>query len=142
MEITNVRVRLAEGGNERLCGYCTITIDDEVVVRDLRIIAGEKGLFVAMPSRKNMQRCNRCSQKNPFKAKFCNECGTKLKSSLQPPGQSRLHIDIAHPITSECRNLIQSSVLEAFEAEKEKGDDARTDTGVDHHYDETDKEYA
>lgn len=140
MEVTNVRIRLAESGNERLCGYCTITFDDAFVVRDLRIIAGEKGLFVAMPSRKNTRRCSKCTQKNPFKSRYCNECGTKLKSIPEPSTQSRLHVDIAHPITPECRNMIQEAVLNAYE--KERAAEPETRSGdTDHHHD-SDKEYA
>ena len=118
MKITDVRIRLAEGGNERLCGYCTITFDREFVVRDLRIIAGEKGLFVAMPSRKAMRRCPQCGHKNSHQARYCNDCGKPLKP--RPGDLPRFHVDIAHPITQECRRRIQERVLEAFEAEKRR----------------------
>lgn len=121
MEITNVRVRLAGRQNERLCGYCTITFDEQFVVRDLRIIAGEKGYFVAMPSRKSQWRCPRCGHKNSYQARFCNDCGNRLgmpPSSEADP--SRMHVDIAHPITPECRRLIQDRVIEAFEHEHER----------------------
>ncbi len=50
MEITDVRVFPVH--EARLRGFATITLDDCFVVRDLRIIAGESGLFVAMPSRR------------------------------------------------------------------------------------------
>ncbi|MFH0799646.1 MAG: septation regulator SpoVG [Pseudomonadota bacterium] len=50
MEITEVRVFPVE--EEKLKGYATITFDNCFVVRDLKIIAGTKGLFVAMPSKK------------------------------------------------------------------------------------------
>ena len=121
MEITNVRVRLAEGGNERLCGYCTITFDNEFVVRDLRVISGEKGLFVAMPSRKNMRRCPRCGHKNYYQARFCNDCGNKLKIRQRPiEDQARYHVDIAHPITPGCRHMIQDRVIKAYESERER----------------------
>jgi len=118
VKITDVRVRLAEGGNERLCGYCTITFDREFVVRDLRIIAGEKGLFVAMPSRKAMRRCPHCGHKNNHQARYCNDCGKQLKT--RPGDLPRLHVDIAHPVTQECRRRIQERVLAAFEAEKKR----------------------
>ena len=50
MEITDVRVHPVE--EEKLKGYATITFDGCFVVRDVKIIAGPKGLFVAMPSKK------------------------------------------------------------------------------------------
>lgn len=50
MDITDVRVFPVE--EEKLKGYATITFDGCFVVRDLKIIAGTNGLFVAMPSKK------------------------------------------------------------------------------------------
>jgi len=50
MDITDVRVFPVE--EEKLKGYATITFDNCFVVRDLKIIAGNSGLFVAMPSKK------------------------------------------------------------------------------------------
>jgi stage V sporulation protein G len=50
MEITDVRVFPVE--EDRLKGYATITFDSCFVVRDVKIIEGPKGLFVAMPSKK------------------------------------------------------------------------------------------
>jgi len=50
MKITEVKVFPVN--EERLKAYVTITIDDAFVVRDLKIIKGNEGLFVAMPSKK------------------------------------------------------------------------------------------
>lgn len=51
MQITDVRVRkVAKEG--KLKAVVSITIDDEFVVHDIKVIEGEKGLFIAMPSRK------------------------------------------------------------------------------------------
>lgn len=50
MEITEVRVFPV--GEERLKAYATITFDDCFIIRDLKIINGNNGLFVAMPSKK------------------------------------------------------------------------------------------
>ena len=51
MQITDVRIRKIEKeGN--LKAVVSITIDDAFVVHDIKVIAGEKGLFIAMPSRK------------------------------------------------------------------------------------------
>lgn len=51
MEVTEVRV-FPVPNEERLKAYATITIDTVFLIRDLRIINGNNGLFVAMPSRK------------------------------------------------------------------------------------------
>ena len=51
MNITDVRVRkMTKEGKMKAVVY--ITIDDEFVVHDIKVIDGEKGLFIAMPSRK------------------------------------------------------------------------------------------
>lgn len=51
MKITDVRVKAVQS-ESRLRGVATITFDDSFVVHDIRIIEGENGLFVAMPSKK------------------------------------------------------------------------------------------
>lgn len=51
MNITDVRVRkVAKEGKTK--AVVSITIDEEFVVHDIKVIEGEKGLFIAMPSRK------------------------------------------------------------------------------------------
>ena len=81
MQITDVRVRKVtkEG---KLKAVVSITMDDEFVVHDIKVIEGEKGLFIAMPSRKTGE------------------------------GEYR---DIAHPINSETRDLLQKTILEHYE---------------------------
>jgi stage V sporulation protein G len=123
MEISEVRVKLVERSSERLRAFCSITLDKDFVIRDLKIIDGTNGAFVAMPSRKLADRCTRCGSKNHLRAKFCNECGQKLNENRAPKdvqGRAKLHADVAHPINAECRERIQRAVVEAFEAELER----------------------
>ena len=81
MNITDVRLKKVNSDG-KMKAIASITIDDAFVVRDIRVIEGQNGLFVAMPSRKT------------------------------PEGEFR---DIAHPITSEARELIQSAILKEYE---------------------------
>ena len=82
MQITDVRSRkVAKEG--KMKAVVSITIDNEFVVHDIKVIEGEKGLFIAMPSRKAAD------------------------------GEYR---DIAHPINSDTRNMIQTLILEQYEA--------------------------
>ena len=54
MQITDVRVRMvAKEG--KMKAIVSITLDDEFVVHDIKVIEGEKGLFIAMPSRKTAE---------------------------------------------------------------------------------------
>ncbi len=123
MEITEVRIKLMDDPQDRLQAFCSITFDGGFVVRDLKIIMGTKGAFVAMPSRKLTDRCPRCHTKNHLRAQFCSQCGAKLdeeRAVKDGNGRAKLYADIAHPIKCECRDMIQSIVLEAFEEEKVK----------------------
>src|ERR1044071_5341914 len=109
--------------NERLQAFCSVTFDDAFVVRDLKIIEGTKGSFVAMPSRKLTDRCPGCGSKNHLRARFCNQGGAKLdedRATRDADGRVKLHADIAHPINSACREVIQSAVLKAFQQERER----------------------
>ncbi len=88
MTITDVRVRkLSSDGKMR--AVVSITLDDEFVVHDIKVIEGEKGLFIAMPSKKATD------------------------------GEYR---DIAHPIKSETRELIQNTILDAYSKAKTEDD--------------------
>ena len=81
MQITDVRVRKIEKEG-KMKAIVSITIDNEFVVHDIKVIEGEKGLFIAMPSRKSAD------------------------------GEYR---DIAHPINSGTRDMIQSVILDKYE---------------------------
>jgi stage V sporulation protein G len=121
--ITEVRIKLMEDNNERLQAFCSVTFDDAFVVRDLKIIEGTKGSFVAMPSRKLTDRCHQCGCKNHLRARFCNSCGSKLdedRATRDADGRAKLHADIAHPINSACREVIQTAVLKAYNEERDR----------------------
>lgn len=81
MRITDVRVRKMTQ-DSKMKAIVSITIDDEFVVHDIKVIEGEKGLFIAMPSKKASD------------------------------GEYR---DIAHPINSGTRDMIQKVILESYE---------------------------
>ncbi len=81
MQITDVRVRkITKEG--KMKAIVSITLDNEFVVHDIKVIDGEKGLFIAMPSKKSAD------------------------------GE---HRDIAHPINSDTRTVIQDTILAAYE---------------------------
>lgn len=82
MQITDVRIRkVAKEG--KMKAIVSITFDDEFVIHDIKVIEGEKGIFIAMPSRKATD------------------------------GEYR---DIAHPINTKTREIIQNTILEHYEA--------------------------
>ena len=82
MNITDVRINRVNNGEGKVRAFVSITFDNAFVVRDIKVIEGQNGLFVAMPSRKT------------------------------PDGEYR---DIAHPITQEAREQIQTAILHEYE---------------------------
>ena len=82
MQITDVRVRkVAKEG--KLKAIVSITLDDVFAIHDIKIIEGERGLFIAMPSKKGLD------------------------------GE---HRDVAHPINSETREMLQNTILAKYQA--------------------------
>lgn len=88
MNITKVSIRHVD--MNKVKAIASITIDDDFVVHDLRVVEGERGLFVAMPSRK------------------------------LPSGNFR---DVAHPINSETREMVQNIVLEEYKNSVDPNED-------------------
>ena len=123
MQISEIRVKLVEDPDEKLQAFCTVTFEHEFVVRDLKIIRGPNGPFVAMPSRKLTDRCQACGGKTHLRARHCNDCGRPLdpnRAGRDERGRAKLHTDIAHPIHAESRGRIQGRIIEAFMIETEK----------------------
>lgn len=141
MDITEVRIKLIEEPGERLKAFCSVTFDNCFVVRDLKIIEGSSGPFVAMPSRKLTSHCPRCRTKNHLRAQHCNQCGATLSADRMPTdtdGRAKLYADIAHPINSTCREMIQESVIQEFNDEVDRA----KQPGYVSRYDDFDGEYA
>jgi stage V sporulation protein G len=137
VQITEVRIKLMPDGDDRLQGFCSVTLDDCFVVRDLKIIEGSNGPFVAMPSRKLTSHCPRCRCKNHLRAAFCNQCGDRLRDDLatkDADGRAKLYADIAHPINSACRELIQEKVISEYRAEQDRAQKPGYICRYDDHY--------
>jgi stage V sporulation protein G len=134
MEITEVRIFLKDSPDKKLKAYATVTFDNSFVVRNIKVIQGTSGVFIAMPSRKVKQPCPKCNFKNEFRAKFCNQCGAQLPFSSRPMAQDintqAEHKDIAHPITQQFRECLQKKVLDAYELELKKGSSPSTSLDI------------
>jgi stage V sporulation protein G len=134
MDITEVRIFLKDSPDKKLKAYATVTFDNSFVVRNIKVIQGTSGIFIAMPSRKVKQPCQKCGYKNEMRARYCNQCGASLPVSIRPVGETGAqaeHKDIAHPINQQFREYLQNSVLVAYDEELSKGATARVHTGVE-----------
>lgn len=123
MKITEVRIFRKENADKKLKAFATLTFDDCFVVRDVKVIEGNKGLFVAMPSRRMKENCPKCGHGNVVHSRFCNQCGANVegvgasRKVQEMKDRESEHKDIAHPITLEFREYIQKFVLGAYEKE-------------------------
>lgn len=141
MKITEIRIKLLLSARDKLRGFASLTIDDCLVVRDVKIIEGQRGLFVAMPSRKLCDRCPACAAKNHIRARYCNDCGARLTESrgdMDERGRPRLYADICHPISQDARDRVQNSILKAYGEEvdrsKQEGYVAQSFDDLDYDY--------
>jgi stage V sporulation protein G len=131
MEITEVRISLRDNPQTRLKAYATVTFDNCFVVRNVKVIEGKSGLFVAMPSQKPKTSCSKCRSKNDLTSRFCVQCGASLPKISNHPNphpmgeheasEAVAHRDIAHPITVEFRQYLQKKVIDAYESSKASG---------------------
>ena len=129
MEISEVRVFPKEGQDKKLKAYATVTLDNCFVVRNIKVIQGSNGLFIAMPSRKMKNPCTKCGFKNEVGSKFCNQCGAPIKAEQvavvhndHADAETKAeHRDIAHPITQQFREYLQNKILDAYKKEVPEG---------------------
>jgi len=70
MEITEVRIFLKDSPDKKLKAYATVTFDNAFVVRNIKVIEGGSGLFIAMPSRKLKTACPKCNFRNEVRSKY------------------------------------------------------------------------
>jgi len=126
VEITEVRIILKDAQDKKLKAYATVTFDNVFVVRDIKVIQGTAGLFIAMPSRKVKHPCPKCAFKNELRSKYCNQCAgvlpveTNAQHAEETPSSQAEHRDIAHPITQMFREQLQKKVLEVYTQETAK----------------------
>ncbi len=117
IEVTEVRIKLASDSDEKLLGYCSVTLNDAFVIKDLKIISGDREPFIAMPSRKITDKCPKCYYKNHLRARFCNGCGGELeenRAEFDDRGRAKLHFDLVHPIKPEVREYVHRKIVEAY----------------------------
>ena len=124
MEITEIRVFLKEGQDKKLKAYVTVTFDNVFVVRNIKVIQRSEALFIAMPSRKVKNTCPKCHFKNEAGSRYCNHCAAALPLGIEQVKTTDAkaeHRDIAHPITQQFREHLQTKILEAYKKEVATG---------------------
>ncbi len=126
MRVSSVKIHLIKDkiqefsatNASRLLAFATVVLENSLIIYDLRVLRGDYGLFVGMPCRKVRDKCPSCLNKNIIQAKFCNYCGKSLdptRTVLNRHHEEIRHLDVVHPITQDCRELITCAVLDAYE---------------------------
>jgi stage V sporulation protein G len=119
MIISEVHIQIVDPKPEsRLLAYVLFVIDHQFVVHGAKIINGNKGIFVAMPSREIKFRCDNCGVRNARISRYCNGCGCQFP--IDPDfGRRDRYVDIVHPVHPDCRTMIQEAVKKAYFEELE-----------------------
>ena len=92
MKITDVRVKLIKREDSMLKAVASVTLDGCFVVHDIKVLQGDNGAYIAMPSKKVPE--------------------VALGKDV--------HKDIAHPLDTPTRDMFKKAVIDAYEAELAK----------------------
>jgi stage V sporulation protein G len=110
MKITYIKIKKHEG-ESRLKGIASITFDNCFVVHNIKIIEGDRGIFIAMPSQKNpkvaFSRSNSETNQENSKENYSDNTNS-IKNF------PRKYLDIAHPINSDTRKMIEEEITKTF----------------------------
>lgn len=108
VEITAVELIQARDGN--VCAYGQVTLGDEWIIRDMRVIERPDGSrFVAMPCEEFTEKCPKCRCVNRASSNYCNGCGTALT-----PQTLRRFRDLAFPVNARVRRRLEERILETL----------------------------
>ncbi|HDP37062.1 MAG TPA: septation protein SpoVG [Candidatus Atribacteria bacterium] len=110
MEITDVRLRKIETEG-KLRAYVSITFDDSFVVHDLRVIDGNKGMFVAMPSKR---------LPNGDHKDIAHPINTEIREKIQNAVLDVYHRELEETPQVKAEPKVEEEVEESKEEEKEK----------------------
>jgi len=118
--ISEVRVRLNGSPKEALRAFCSVILNNGIVIRNVKVIRGRAGYFVSLPSMKVLDRCPSCGGRNYVRSRYCSDCGGKLqedRAQVDSRGRPRLHEGIVESLTVGPHDAFHAAILDAFEAE-------------------------
>lgn len=92
MEVTSVKPIKVDPRSFGVCGEFSVVLDDELIIRNIRVVSGKEGLFIAFPN---------------------------TGSDICEDGKRRFH-DIVHPLNNSLRQMITKEVLSAYGNEVRK----------------------
>lgn len=122
MKITHVRISLPDRGNtsDKFLGSAVVEFDQELALHEVKIVRGDRGVFVSLPSRRLCDKCPNCHGRNSLDARYCEKCGERRSLDRIPSdhnGKRKLYMDFLHPISGRFRDYLEEMVLEAYDRE-------------------------
>lgn len=120
MEITRVAIRYpSPTDHDRCIAYATATLDDELVIKNMRIVRRDDGsLLLAMPCQPRNLPCDACNKDVPFNHHFCHYCGEKLDAFVDP--RDKKYQDHVHPANQDFRDYLEDQVFMEYERHKKR----------------------
>jgi DNA-binding cell septation regulator SpoVG len=104
-----------ESGRSFVLAYVNLTINGVLALKGIRVLRGDDGPFLSMPSRRNNRnfRCRRCGQKNALDSFHCHGCGDRLppceQDNAYPQGR---FADVYFPTCQEFRDTLSRVIFE------------------------------
>lgn len=143
MNITDIRLDVIDNPSGKLRAFCSLTLNDEFVVKNFKIIEGNHGLFVAMPSRKLTKPCYRCDNRAFRSANYCDRCGKEFddRSGNSHHDTGETHSDIAFPIQDDFREELEDRLIDAYKKRMKGGSGVNVEHSKDENYDLLDFDY-
>jgi stage V sporulation protein G len=123
MNITEIRIALGAEDDQPVRAYCSVSFDNCLAIHDVRLLQVGDRMFVAMPNRKRTAPCLACQSRNTVESRYCNYCGNRLAAgeNRDPADGAKKFFDIAHPLTREFREELETELVKGYLQQKQLG---------------------
>lgn len=118
-DITDIKIHLNKSEDKGMMhAYASCVVCRALKISDMRVLLLREQFRVVFPSKPRRRTCESCLKITTVTANFCHKCGARQ----DPLGllKSEEHIDGVHPINTECRELFEGMILDAFHAAVER----------------------
>lgn len=112
MKITEISVKPTQNPHEGVLAYCKLVFDNELAVKDIKIMDVRGRVFIAMPAKKITQHCTECGHKNALIDHFCASCGIAREVAQDV---ERCFQDLTHPINPSFRAYVEETIMEEYD---------------------------
>lgn len=120
LEITDIRMVREEKNSSRnaVIAYVTITLNDQFLIKNIRLIRHSDRLVIGMPNREKIRDCPHCSIRNAQSNRYCHQCGTPLEKVKI---DYSAYVDIVHPTKQTFREYLERVIIEEYKRQLGEG---------------------